>query len=363
MEKMINVTQPFLPKREEYDKIIEGVWDRNWLTNNGPVVRELEEAIASYLDIERCMYLTNGTIALQIAIKALDLKGTIITTPFSYVATTASIVWENCKVKFADINIETFNMDPDKLEAAIDEDTVAIMATHVFGNACDIAAIEEIAKKHNIAVIYDAAHCFGVKYKGQSIYSYGDVSTASFHATKLFHTIEGGAIFASDPVVWDRCHYMRNFGHNGPYDFHGLGVNGKNSEFHAAMGLANINYVDKIIKDRKRAYDRYVELLSGTMLKFQKIEENCDYNYSYMPVLFPNENRLAVTVEMLSENRISGRRYFYPALDTLPYVSKDDVLPVAKTISTSILCLPLYYGITDEDIQSVCSVVLKALEK
>src|SRR5690606_27065948 len=241
---MIPVTKPFLPKVEEYDKYLASIWERQWLTNNGPLVNEFELKLKEYLDVNHLLYVSNGTIALQIAIKALELSGEIITTPFSFVATTSSIVWEGCKPVFVDIDSETFNIDPRKIESAITPSTSAILATHVYGNPCDIDAIQKIADKYNLKVIYDAAHCFGTKYKGKSVFDYGDISTTSFHATKLFHSIEGGAVFTRCPELLKKMSFIRNFGHNGPSDFKELGLNGKNSEFHAAMGLCNLNYVD-----------------------------------------------------------------------------------------------------------------------
>ena len=212
---MIPVTKPFLPKAKEYDVYIQSIWDRQWLTNNGPLVNEFELKLKNYLNIEHLLYVSNGTVALQIAIKALELKGEIITTPFSFVATTSSIVWEGCKPVFADIEPDTFNIDPQKIEAAITPNTSAILATHVYGNPCDIDAIQEIADKHGLKVIFDAAHCFGTQYKGKSVFEYGDISTTSFHATKLFHSIEGGAVFTRKPQLLKKMAFMRNFGHNG----------------------------------------------------------------------------------------------------------------------------------------------------
>jgi dTDP-4-amino-4,6-dideoxygalactose transaminase len=237
---MIPVTKPFLPPIDEYKEYIDGIYQRQWLTNNGPLVNELELKLKEHLNVSHLLYLGNGTIAIQIAIKALELKGEIITTPFSYVATTSSIAWENCKPVFVDIDKDTLNIDPSKIEAAINANTSAILATHVYGNPCDIDAIQRIANKHNLKVIYDAAHCFGTKYKGKSVFEYGDVSTTSFHATKLFHTTEGGAVITTNPELLKKMSYLRNFGHDGPEKFECVGINGKNSEFHAAMGLVNL---------------------------------------------------------------------------------------------------------------------------
>src|SRR4051794_21801553 len=248
---MILVTKPFLPPIKEYQEFIDGIWQRQWLTNNGPLVNELELKLKEYLKLKHLLYLSNGTIALQIAIKALDLKGEIITTPFSYVATVSSIAWENCTPVFADIDERSFTINPDEIEKKITEKTCAILATHVYGIPCDVERIEAIAKKNNLYVIYDAAHAFGCIYKGKSLYSYGDISTASFHATKLYHTIEGGAVITSSAELLKKMAYMRNFGHNGPENFFGLGINGKNCEFHAAMGIVNLTYINSIIQKRK----------------------------------------------------------------------------------------------------------------
>jgi dTDP-4-amino-4,6-dideoxygalactose transaminase len=246
----ITVTKPFVPPFGEFQTYLQGVWEREWFTNNGPLVNELELKLKEKLDVDHLLFLSNGTIALQIAIRALDLQGEIITTPFSYVATTSSIVWERCDPVMVDICPDTLNIDPEKIEQAITSRTSAILATHVFGNPCDVEAIEKIAEKHQLRVIYDAAHAFGTQYKNRSLLSYGDVSTCSFHATKLFHTIEGGAVTTSNPDILKNMAMMRNFGHSSLTDFGGVGVNGKNSEVHAAMGLTNLKYVDEILKVR-----------------------------------------------------------------------------------------------------------------
>ncbi|TVP43483.1 MAG: aminotransferase class I/II-fold pyridoxal phosphate-dependent enzyme, partial [Mongoliibacter sp.] len=237
---MIPVTKPFSPPIEEYKKYIDEIWERNWYTNNGPLVNQLEKDLKQYLGVSEVAFVSNGTIAIQIALKALGIHKKVITTPFSYVATTSSLVWEGCEPVFADIDSNTLNIDPLKIEELIDEDTQAILATHCFGNACEIDQIEKIAHKHGLKVIYDAAHCFGTKYKGESIFNFGDISTTSFHATKLFHTIEGGAIFSGNKELRKKVSFLRNFGHDGPEKFNGVGINGKNSEFHAAMGLCNL---------------------------------------------------------------------------------------------------------------------------
>lgn len=355
---MINVTKPFLPPIEEYNEIVKSIWDRNWLTNNGPVLNELELKLKQYLDIPHLLFVGNGTIALQIAIKALNLQGEIITTPFSYVATTSSIVWENCQPVFVDIEKSSLNINADLIEEKITKKTTAILATHVYGNPCEVEKIRAIADKHNLKVIYDAAHCFGTKYKGRSIFEYGDISTASFHATKLFHTIEGGAVTTPKPELLKKMAHLRNFGHDGPAQFSGVGVNGKNSEFHAAMGVVNIKYVDKILEHRKESYLWYLKKLENLKVSFIEINENAEFNYSYFPIIFPNEEQLLKSIKELQQQYVFPRRYFYPTLNKLPYV-KGEKCAIAEKVSTRVLCLPLYYGITKESISMIARILLR----
>jgi dTDP-4-amino-4,6-dideoxygalactose transaminase len=355
---MINVTKPFLPPFEEYFDYVRGIYKRNWLTNNGPLVNELELKLKEYLNVPHLLYLNNGTIALQVAIKALDLKGEIITTPFSYVATTSSIVWEGCRPVFVDIDKDTFNIDPNKIEAAITDKTSGILATHVFGNPCDIDAIEKIARKHKLKVIYDAAHCFGSKYKGKSVFAYGDISTTSFHATKLFHTVEGGAVFCNSPELLKKMAYLRNFGHNGPEDFAMVGINGKNSEFHAAMGLANFPFIDKILESRKRQSIQYSIMLKGLKVRQIKLNPEADFNYAYYPIVFESEDQLLKAVAELNLNRVTPRRYFYPSLNTLRYVDNQESIN-SEDLSKRILCLPLFYDLTKEEIDYICRLLLR----
>jgi dTDP-4-amino-4,6-dideoxygalactose transaminase len=358
---MINVSKPFLPPIEEYQHYIHGVWQRNWLTNNGPLVNELELKLKEYLKLDHLLYLNNGTMALQIAIKALNLKGEIITTPFSYVATTSSIVWEGCNPMFVDIDPETFNIDPNKIEAAINGNTSAILATHVYGNPCDIDAIQSIAEKHNLKVIYDAAHCFGTKYKGQSVFKYGDISTVSFHATKLFHTIEGGAVFTTDPDLLKKMAFMRNFGHNGPEDFAEVGINGKNSEVHAAMGLANLNHIESILETRKKQNQYYDYWLSRSSFQKMKTNKDGEFNYSYYPIVFKNEEILIEVMNALNANLIFPRRYFCPSLNSVAIYNKGKSLHVTESICRRVLCLPLYHTLTKEEIDYICRIILRTI--
>lgn len=355
---MIPVTKPYLPQVKEYDEYINSIWERQWLTNNGPLVNELELKLKKYLDLDHLLYVSNGTMALQIAIRALGLKGEVITTPFSYVATTSSIVWEGCKPVFVDIEPDTFNIDPAKIEEAITSQTSAIIATHVFGNPCDIDLIQEIADRHGLKVIYDAAHCFGVRYKNRSIFEYGDISTTSFHATKLFHTIEGGAVFTRCPNLLKKMAYMRNFGHNGTEEFAELGINGKNSEFHAAMGLCNINHIDEILAKRKELYLYYRQILEGLSVTFQNIVNEEDYNYAYFPILFESEELMLNCMNELSNEKVYCRRYFYPSLTSLPYVSQTH-MPSCDSIARRIVCLPMYHTLTFSDLDMIMRILLR----
>jgi dTDP-4-amino-4,6-dideoxygalactose transaminase len=353
---MINVTKTFLPPIEEYNKQVQRAWDNQWLTNRGELVLELEEKLKNYLSISNIIVTNNGTIPLQIALKLLGKHGEIITTPFSYVATTASIVWENCTPVFVDIHPEYLTIDETKIEEAITDKTTAILATHVFGSPCNVIVIEAIAKKHNLKVIYDAAHCFGVKYNGKSIFDYGDVSTCSFHATKLFHTGEGGAMFTKDQDLQHKLFYSHNFGHNGPLAFHGLGINGKMSELQAAMGLSVLPCIDKIIDERKKVVDFYNDKLNFAKLRCLKIRENTDWNYSYYPVIFETEERLLKVQKALNENQIVPRRYFYPSLNTISY-SKEQSMPISESIASRILCLPLYVGLSLDELEFICNLI------
>ena len=357
----ITVTKPFVPPFSEFQAYLQGVWDREWFTNNGPLVNELELNLKESLSLDHLLFLSNGTIALQIAIRALDLHGEIITTPFSYVATTSSIVWENCKPIMVDICQDTLNVDHTKIEQAITPQTTAILATHVFGNPCDVEAIDAIAKRNGLKVIYDAAHAFGTEYRGRSLLSYGDVSTCSFHATKLFHTIEGGAVITSDPEILKNMAMKRNFGHTSLTDFGGVGINGKNSEVHAAMGLANLKYIREILDTRKLQYDYYKSKLMDCSLQFQKIEEGTDYNNSYFPVIFDSEKTLLAVMTSLNLNNVYPRRYFYPSLSELPYIH-DQRTPIAEDVSRRVLCLPLYHTLSNEEIDMICRNIKRTIK-
>jgi dTDP-4-amino-4,6-dideoxygalactose transaminase len=355
---MIHVTKPFLPPKEDYDRYLTGIWQRNWVTNHGPLVTELEQQLKEQLGVPHLLFLNNGTIALQIAIKALHLKGEVITTPFSYVATTSSIVWEGCTPVFADIHASTFNIDPIQIEQHITPRTSAILATHVFGNPCDVEVIEAIASKHGLPVIYDAAHCFGTTYKGKSVFNYGTISTSSFHATKLFHTGEGGAVITKDPQLLKTMSYLRNFGHESPVDFAMVGINGKSSELHAAMGLSVLPFMPSILQRRKELSLYYDEAIKDLRVQKQQLLDVSGYNYSYYPVLFETEALLQQSIEILNRHQIFPRRYFYPSLDTLNYVPSQQC-PVSRNIAARILCLPLYHDLSFEEIDTIAGLLLQ----
>jgi len=356
---MIPVTKPFLPPQEEYQKLIDGIWKRQWLTNMGPLASELEMTLKEYLNVNHLLYVTNGTVALQMAIKALGITGEVITTPLSFVATTSCIVWENCTPVFVDIDPNTLNIDPKKIEDAITENTQAILATHVYGNPCDVLAIEKIAKKHNLKIIYDAAHAFGVEIDGKSIFEYGDISTCSLHATKLYHSVEGGLIICKEAHLLKKLSFIRNFGISGFDTFSELGINGKNSEFHAAMGLVNLRHIKSIHNRRKELTERYDEKLKTLKSYKPSWHANSNENYAYYPVVLENEELLLNIKKHLDLNEIFTRRYFYPSLaSALPYLEPK---PFAFTdsISKRVLCLPLYYELTLEEVDLICRLILR----
>ena len=358
---MINVTKTFFPPLEEYQAQLQRIWNNQWLTNRGELVVELEEKLKNYLAVNHILVTNNGTIPIQIALKLLGNGGEIITTPFSYVATSAAIVWEHCTPVFVDIHPEYLTIDETKIESAITDKTTAILATHVFGNPCHVEVIEAIAKKYNLKVIYDAAHAFGVTYNGTAIFEYGDVSTCSFHATKLFHTGEGGALFAKDEELQHQLFYSHNFGHDGPLTFHGLGINGKISELQAAMGLAVLPHMETILAERKRVVDFYNENLDLSKIQTLKIRANTQWNYSYYPIVFEDEDTLLRVQKALNEEQIFPRRYFYPSLNTIDYLGKQK-MPVSESIASRVLCLPLFKELTEMELIKILDVIKKNIK-
>lgn len=356
---MIPVTKPFLPPQDEYKSYVEGIWQRQWLTNMGPLASDLEMKLKTHLRVNHLLFVTNGTVALQMAIKALNIEGEVITTPFSFVATTSSIVWEGCTPVFVDIDPNTLCIDPSKIESAITDKTTAILATHVYGNPCDVEAIDAIAKKHALKVIYDGAHAFGVEVNGKSIFEYGDIATCSLHATKLYHSIEGGLIITKDASLLKRLAYIRNFGISGFDSFAELGLNGKNSEFHAAMGLLNLNYIALIHEKRKRLTESYDYNLRNLKAYTPSWLVEVSKNYAYYPIILESEELLLEIKKTLDRHEVFTRRYFYPSLSTaLPYVVQTE-MPITDNIAKRVLCLPLYYDLTNEEVELICRLMLR----
>jgi dTDP-4-amino-4,6-dideoxygalactose transaminase len=359
--KPILFTAPFLPPLEEYVEYLKGIWERNYLTNQGPLVKELEQKLQAYHRLEMPVYcVANGALGLQIALKALGVKGEVITTPFSYIATTSCPLWEGCSVKFADIEAEHLTIDPAAVEAAITPRTEAILATHVFGNPCDVEALERIARTHNLALIYDAAHAFGVTYKGRSLLEWGDASMVSMHATKLFHTVEGGFVAARDPAVATKVEWMRRFGHKGPGDFYGVALNAKLSEVHAAMGLVNFNHLQEIIANRRAVCAAYDAALAGHVAirpAFTRREHSI-WNYAYYPVLTATSAQREALITRLQVEGIYTRRYFEPSLDQVEALCHSTgVMPISREITSRVLCLPLSAGMSHDNITRVTQLI------
>lgn len=353
----IHVTRSFLPPRAEFDRQVDRIWESNQLTNNGPVLQELESALKQHLDVPHLLFTGNGTIALQLALRALGISGEVITTPFSYVASTGSILWEQATPVFADIDPGTCCIDPARIEECITPRTQAILATHVYGVACDVEAIGEIARRHGLKVIYDGAHAFGSKYHGRALLDHGDVSTCSFHATKLFHSGEGGCVIARDPALQRRLVLMRQFGHAGD-DHYMMGINGKNSEFHAAMGLSVLPHMPHILAERRSQWQWYAEAFRGLPgHRLLQLPEGLDYNHSYFPLFLPDEAQLLRTMEALQADDIFPRRYFHPSLDLLPYVTEARPCPVSREMASKVLCLPMATGLDPADQQRVIDIV------
>lgn len=351
---MINVTKTFLPDFDEYTSILKRAWDKGWITNNGELVLELEEKLKKYLGVKEFLFCANGTIVLQMALKVFNITKEVITTPFSYVATTNAILWQGCTPVFVDIDPKTFCINADKIEEAITINTHAILATHVYGLPCDVEKIEAIAAKYHLKVIYDGAHAFGCEYKGRSLLSYGDISTCSFHATKIFHTVEGGCIISDNKTVAQQLFLFRQFGHIYD-DYLSVGINGKNSEFHAAMGLCVLPKIDFIIEEQKKITECYNDKLSGLVSK-PVIPPYLKYNYSYYPILLENEEKLLKVQLALKEKDIFPRRYFFPSLNTLQYIEYKE-MPVSEFVAKRVMCLPLYVGLNKESVTQICGII------
>lgn len=358
---MINVTKTFLPPREEFDKYLDKIWESAWLTNQGPLVKDLEKKLAERFKVKHLILVNNGTIALQLIYKALELKDKVITTPFSYVATTSSLVWEGLQPIFCDIDETHMSPDPERIEKILKEqkDISGLVFTHVYGNAGDLEAYEQIAQSYNIPLIFDAAHCFDSEYKGKSILHYGKAATLSFHATKLFHTIEGGAIATNDDELARKVEYMRRFAHDDQGGYYGIGINAKSTEFNAAMGLSVLPYIEKIIAKRKSIFAIYDQMLKEKVELFQW-NDKLELNYAYYPVFLENETQLLKAKKHLIENDINIRRYFYPSLNKLPYV-KQQHCPVSEDFASRVMCLPLDIELEQKEIEHIANCLLEGL--
>lgn len=358
----VHVHKPYQPDLHRYQSYIHRIYESGWLTNNGPLVQELERRLCDYLGVRNVVAVANGTLALMIAFQALEIRNEVITTPFSFVATTSSLVWNGLKPVFADIDSKTLNINSEEIERNISRNTSAIVPVHVFGNACEVETIEEIALRYNIKVVYDAAHCFDIKYRDKSLLKYGDASAISFHATKLFHTIEGGAIITDDDDLANRVRKMINFGITGPDRVGLLGINAKMNEFEAAMGLSNLDEIDIILGKREEVYDRYMEGLKN-LVEMPKQNEHSTNNYSYFPVILRDEDTVLRLQKTLNEQDIFPRRYFYPSLDELEYVERDTICPVSRDISRRIMCLPMYPGLLDNSQNTIIDTLRKTIGK
>ena len=372
---MINVTQAYLPDKAKYQAHVDKLFETGWLTNNGILLRELEQRLAEYLGVKHIICVANGSLALQLAYKALGLKGEVITSPFSFAATSSTLAWEGLKPVFADIHPTCFNLDPNNIEPLITERTSAIVLVHVFGNPCQVEAIQAIADQHDLKVVYDAAHAFGVNYtdhagQTQSVLNYGDISTLSFHATKLFHTIEGGAVITNDDELARKIRLLINFGITGPTTIESIGTNAKMNEMEAAMGLCVLDEIDIIKTERQRIWETYQQQLLE-LVEFQQWNSHSHNNHAYAPILFKSEETLLKVETKLKENNVLARRYFYPSLDTLEFLkhqsfrststkcseSSNLKMQQSRDIASRILCLPIYPGLKQFQQDMICEVI------
>lgn len=356
---MINVSKTYLPPQDRYLAILNRAWQKGWVTNNGELVQELEASLQQMLQVPHLLYGSNGTVVLQMALKSLGhAGGDIITTPYSYVATTHSVQWEGFRPVFVDIDPNTFCINPVLVEAAITPSTRAILATHVYGMPCATDALAAIGKKYGLLVIYDGAHAFGTTWQGKSLLAYGDMSTCSFHATKIFHTVEGGCIISHNAERHALLEGYRQFGHKGDHHY-SIGINGKNSELHAAMGLAVLPDMPALIAERKALFEQYEQALQGLPLRLLQplATEGLQWNYAYCPVLFAGEQAMLQAKAALEASGIFPRRYFYPALNSLPFYGQTAACPTAESIACRMLCLPFYNGLPSAVVEQVAALV------
>ncbi len=357
---MIQVSKPYLPKKEKYLKYIDYIYSNNYLTNNGPLLQKLEKSLQRYLGVENVILVSNGTIALNLVYRALNLTGNVITSPFSFVATTSSLVSDGLVPNFVDIDFNHLNIDVDRIASSINENTSAILPVHVFGNPCRVEDIQDIANKNDLKVIYDGAHAFGVKYNGESLLNYGDATTLSFHATKIFHTIEGGAIITRNNDLAQHIRYLINFGIEDEDNIPYIGTNAKMNEFEAAMGLAVLEDIDFIMKRRKEISEKYTDALKNLVtLQDTSSENNMELNHSYYPIILRSNEEMFSLRTFLNEHQVNPRRYFYPSLDTLPYLNSTQIMPNSRDISSRILCLPIYPDLKDVEQNTVINLITR----
>ena len=365
---IINVTSPLLPSLDEFIPYLKKIWDSKWITNNGNFHKQLEDALADYLGVQYVSLFTNGTLPLITALQALNITGEVITTPYSFVATTHALWWNGIKPVFVDIDPDTCNLDPDKIESAITDKTTAIMPVHCYGVPCNTEKIQAIADKYKLKIIYDAAHAFGVKVNGESILKAGDMSTLSFHATKVFNTVEGGALICHNAETKQQIDFLKNFGFNGETEVVAPGINSKMDEIRSAYGLLNLKQVDKAIEARKQVaayYRKMLHLVKGVQV-FE--DKPCvRHNYSYFPILINAEEYGMTRDELyfkMKEQNVLGRRYFYPLIstfDTYKHLESANPtnLPIATRIANEVICLPMYYGLEEEDLERVVKCIVK----
>lgn len=362
---MIPLNKPYLPNFDKYQKYLMRMYDSAWLTNNGPLVQELTAKLKDYLGVKHLLLTSNGTMALQIAFQTLNLTGNAITTPYTFIATSNSLDWLGLQTKFSDVDHVNLNLCPKTAVNAIDEATSAIVPVHVYGNPCDVDSFDTLAKQHNLKVIYDAAHAFGIKKNNRSILTYGDASTLSFHATKLFHTLEGGAVIFNNEEDFKRAEGMINFGiHTKTGDISKPGINGKMSEAHAAMGLAMLDDMPFVLQCRRQHFEQYQALLSG-VVKMPIWDKESNQNYAYLPVIFETSEQCSKVFNALADNNIQARRYFSPSLNTLTHLNDGQMYqcPVSESFATRTLCLPLYTDMLADDIATVCQVIIDFIKR
>ncbi len=362
----IFVTRSLMPPFEEYSEEIKELWDSHWLTNMGKKHKEFQEALCAYLGVQNLELVVNGHMALEMTLQAMELSGEVITTPYTFASTTHAIVRNKLTPVFCDINPDDFTIDTDKIEELITEKTSAILPVHVYGKICNIEKIEEIARKHNLKVIYDAAHTFGETYKGEGVGNFGDASVFSFHATKVFNTIEGGAVCYKDKTIGDKIYDLKNFGIHGPEVVSGIGANAKMNEFCAAMGLCNLRHIDGEISARKAVFEKYTDILGDVKgVQITSVQKDVVSNYAYYPVVFDGKefgkNRDEVYDELYKDG-IVARKYFYPITSDFDcYKGRFNPLdtPVAYDISKRVLALPIYGGLDEKIVEKICKIILK----